>query len=142
MLKKIRGQGKKEFIMSDLNYPNDRMYMDEHTWIKEAEDGTAYIGISDFAQDQLGEVAFIDFPEIDDTFDTGDIFGSIESIKAVSDLYLPLGGTVVEVNDDLEDDPELVNKSPYDDGWIIRIEIDEEADRSNLMDADDYASDL
>jgi glycine cleavage system H protein len=107
-----------------LNYPDDRRYHAEHLWAREAVDGTFVIGITDFAQDQLGEVIFIDLPEVGAHFDQGVSCAEIESAKVVSPAIIPLSGTVEEVNEALSDTPELVNSDPYGEGWLVRITAD------------------
>ena len=111
--------------MSALNFPDDRRYHAEHLWAKEAGDGSFVIGITDFAQDQLGEVIFIDLPEVGSHFDQGVSCAEIESAKVVSPAIIPLSGTVVEVNAALNDTPELVNSDPYGAGWLVRITADD-----------------
>ncbi|QGY41873.1 glycine cleavage system protein GcvH [Pseudodesulfovibrio cashew] len=128
--------------MSELTFPNDVLYHPEHTWVRIAEDGSAVVGISDFAQEQLGEVAFVDLPETGASFAAGEEFGTVESIKAVSSLYMPINGTVTEVNSSLEDDPSQVNTSPYGDGWMLRITVEAEADKSQLLSNADYEAQI
>ena len=128
--------------MSERTFPEDLLYHPEHTWVRIADDNTAVVGITDFAQEQLGEVAFVDLPSTGSSFSAGDEFGTVESIKAVSSLHMPITGTVTEVNEQLEDDPELVNTSPYGDGWMLRITIEADADKSQLLDSEKYASQL
>lgn len=121
----------------DINIPGDRLYTDEHVWIKK-EDGAWVCGISDYAQDQLGEVAYVDLPAADRHLEAHDEFGSIESVKAVNSLYMPVAGKITEVNTALEDSPESVNADCYGQGWLIRIEPDNPDDIQNLMGADAY----
>ena len=128
--------------MSALHYPEDLHYSKEHTWLREADDGTALVGISDFAQDQLGEVAFVDLPAVGKLFASNGEFGTVESIKAVNALYMPVAGTVLAVNPALAADPSLVNTSPYADGWMIKIQIPADADRAFLLNAADYKAGL
>ncbi|MEZ6853800.1 glycine cleavage system protein GcvH [Halodesulfovibrio aestuarii] len=128
--------------MSELTFPNDLLYHTEHTWVRIADDNTAIVGITDFAQEQLGEVAFVDLPSAGSSFSAGDEFGTVESIKAVSSLHMPITGTVSEVNEGLEDDPSQVNTSPYGDGWMLRITVDADADKSHLLNDQDYAAQL
>ncbi len=128
--------------MSELNFPEDVLYHPEHTWVRMADDNTAVVGISDFAQEQLGEVAFVDLPEAGAAFGAGDEFGTVESIKAVSSLHMPISGTVTAVNDALSADPSAVNTFPYGDGWMLCITVDADADRSQLLDAPGYAAQL
>ncbi|WP_432734542.1 glycine cleavage system protein GcvH [Maridesulfovibrio sp. FT414] len=124
--------------MSELIFPEGILYHPEHTWVRIAEDNTAVVGITDFAQDQLGEVAFVDLPSAGAQFSAGDEFGSVESIKAVSSLYMPISGTVSEVNEALEDECSLVNTSPYADGWMLRITLAADADKSHLLNSGEY----
>jgi glycine cleavage system H protein len=128
--------------MSELTFPADVLYHPEHTWVRIADDNTAVVGISDFAQEQLGEVAFVDLPEVGAAFAAGDEFGTVESIKAVSSLYMPISGTVTAVNSGLEDDPSQVNTSPYGDGWMLSITVDADAEKSQLLSAADYEAQL
>ncbi len=121
-----------------LNYPETLLYSKEHTWLREEGDGTAFVGISDFAQDQLGEVAFVDLPAVGKAFDGNAEFGTVESIKAVNALYMPIAGTVLAVNEALAADPSAVNTSPYTDGWMIKIQIPQGADRGFLLGVKDY----
>lgn len=124
--------------MSELIFPEDLLYHQEHTWARILDDAIALVGITDFAQDQLGEVAFVDLPAVGSRFGAGEEFGTVESIKAVSSLHMPIDGTVTAINDKLESDPSLVNTAPYDDGWMLRIELDENADRTHLKNRQDY----
>lgn len=123
--------------MSDLNLPADVKYTKDHEWAKLSGD-VVTIGINDYAQDQLGEIVFVEVPEVGDTFSEGDEFGSVESVKAVSEMYIPISGEVVEINEDLEDAPELVNESCYDKGWIIKVKPDDISELDNLMDKPAY----
>ena len=117
-----------------MSIPGDLQYTKTHEWVRREGD-TATVGITDHAQDELGDVVFIELPEEGSSFDAGDAFGTIESVKAVSDLYAPVGGEVVEVNSALEDAPEKVNEDPYGDGWIIRLRVSGEGD---LLSAEEY----
>jgi len=117
-----------------LAVPEELQYTKTHEWVRR-EDDVATIGITEHAQDELGDVVFIELPERGASFGAGDAFGTVESVKAVSDLYAPVGGVVVEVNEALNDAPEKINEEPYGDGWIIRIRVSEEAD---LLSAGDY----
>ena len=114
--------------------PDDCRYLESHEWGRRT-DGTVRVGISDFAQDELGDVVFVELPEVGETFDREDAFAVVESIKAVSDIYAPVGGTVTEVNDALRDRPELVNEDPYGEGWLLEVAVAGEGD---LLSADDY----
>ncbi|MCM3739313.1 glycine cleavage system protein GcvH [Oceanobacillus luteolus] len=121
-----------------MNLPNDLRYTKEHEWIKKEGDNKVRIGITDFAQDELGDIVFVELPEVDDEVQTDDSFGSVESVKTVSELYAPVSGKVVEVNEELEDSPELVNESPYENAWMIVVELDDESEWDNLLTADEY----
>ncbi len=122
--------------IQELILPEDVRYSDDHEWAK-VEGATVKIGISDYAQDQLGDVVFVELPEVGDSFEAGDEFGTIESVKAVSELYLPLGGEVVAVNEELEGAPELLNQDPYS-SWIIEVKANDVQDLENLLDRDAY----
>lgn len=120
-----------------MNLPEELFYSEEHEWARK-EDNKVYVGITDFAQSELGDVVFVELPEVGEEFDVGDAFGSVESVKTVSELYAPVSGTVVEVNEDLEDNPEYVNESPYEDAWMIVIEMDDESELDNLLSSEQY----
>jgi len=112
-------------------------YTEDHEWIRvEGEEATA--GLTDYAQDQLSDIVYVQLPEVDDTFDEGDVFATVESVKAASDVYMPVGGTIVEINDVLEDSPELVNKDPFGEAWLVRIAIADMSEIDTLMDANAY----
>ena len=117
-----------------MSVPGDLQYTKTHEWVRREGD-TATVGITDHAQDELGDVVFIELPEEGASFGAGDAFGTIESVKAVSDLYSPVGGEVVEVNEALNDAPEKVNEDPYGEGWIIRLRVSGE---DNLLSAEEY----
>jgi glycine cleavage system H protein len=117
-----------------LSVPGDLQYTRTHEWVRREGD-TATVGITDHAQDELGDVVFVELPEEGATFGAGDAFGTIESVKAVSDLYAPVGGEIVEVNSALDDVPEKVNEDPYGDGWIVRLRVSGEGD---LLSAVEY----
>ncbi|NBD38579.1 MAG: glycine cleavage system protein GcvH [Verrucomicrobia bacterium] len=119
--------------------PDNLKYTKDHEWVRFEEDGTAVIGITDYAQSSLGDVTFVELPEIEDSFDAGESFGVVESVKAASDLYMPLTGTVVAVNEALADAPESVNSDPYGDAWMIRIKPDGEAEAGDLLEPPAYA---
>lgn len=120
-----------------MNIPAELKYTKDHEWVK-IEGNVATVGITDFAQGELGDIVFVDVDSVDDDLNAGDVFGSVEAVKTVSDLYLPLSGTVIEFNEALEGEPELVNTDPYGKGWIIKIELAEGADQSELLSAEDY----
>jgi glycine cleavage system H protein len=117
-----------------VSVPEELQYTRSHEWVR-TEDDTATIGITDYAQEELGDIVYVELPEQGDTFDAGDSLGSIESVKAVSDLYTPVGGEVVEVNEALNDSPEKINEDPYGDGWIVKLRVSDEGD---LLSASDY----
>ncbi|MGX9987191.1 glycine cleavage system protein GcvH [Soonwooa purpurea] len=120
-----------------MNTPTELKYTKDHEWVK-FEDNIAIIGITDFAQSELGDIVFVDVDTVDDDLAAGDVFGSVEAVKTVSDLFLPIDGTVVEFNEKLEDEPELLNSDPYGEGWIIKLQMKEGADLSSLLTAEDY----
>ncbi len=117
-----------------MNIPEDLQYAKSHEWVR-IEGDTATIGITDHAQDELGDVVFVELPDEGATFDAGDSFGTVERVKAVSDLYTPVGGEVVEVNSSLEDAPEKINDDPYGEGWIVKLRTTDEAD---LLSPEEY----
>jgi glycine cleavage system H protein len=117
-----------------VSVPEELEYTRSHEWVR-TEDDTATIGITDYAQEELGDIVYVELPEQGDTFDAGDSFGSIESVKAVSELYTPVGGEVVEVNEALNNSPEKINEDPYGEGWLVKLRVSEEGD---LLSASDY----
>ena len=123
--------------MGNWNTPSDLKYRDSDEWIR-VDGNTAAIGISDYAQDQLNDIVFVELPEVGATFAKGDVFGVVESVKAASDLHIPVSGTVIEVNSAAEEEPELLNTDPYDKGWIIKITLDDASELDALMDSDAY----
>ncbi|MBS1572434.1 MAG: glycine cleavage system protein GcvH [Bacteroidetes bacterium] len=120
-----------------MNIPTELKYSKDHEWVK-IEGNIATIGITDFAQGELGDIVFVDVDTLDDDLSHGEIFGSVEAVKTVSDLYLPISGKVIEFNSELEDQPELLNTDPYGKGWIIKVEISADADQSELLSSSDY----
>ncbi len=120
-------------------YPTDLRYDKEHEWVR-VEGDAAYIGISDFAQDQLGEVVYVDLPSVGDALAAGETFGEIESVKSVSELFAPLSGAVVEVNNELDKSPEMINSDPYGAGWMIKVALADPSQLDDLMSAGDYES--
>jgi glycine cleavage system H protein len=120
-----------------MEFPEELKYTEEHEWVM-VEEELAVIGISDFAQDALGDVVFVELPEVGAVLEAGKAFGVVESVKAVSDIYAPISGTVEEINEDLLDAPEIINTSPYEDGWMIKIRMADAADADALMTADAY----
>ncbi len=119
--------------------PDDLRYTEDHEYLRKNDDGTWSVGITDYAQGELGDIVFVELPAAGDSFEKKDSFGTIEAVKAVSDLYAPLAGEVVAVNDALEDDPGVVNSDPYGAGWMIRIRPSDEGAVSGLLDAAGYA---
>jgi len=121
-----------------LSVPIDLLYTKEHEWLNDKED-EVIIGITYFAQSQLGDIIFLELPDIGDKIIAGEPFGEVEAVKTVSELYAPVSGTVIKVNDDLEDSPDKVNQDCYGDGWIIKIKLDEKIEKDNLLDHHGYA---
>jgi len=127
--------------IAELNFPDDVGYSESHEWVK-AGGETAKLGITDYAQDQLGDIVFVELPEVGDSFAKGEEFGTVESVKAVSELYMPVSGEVVAINEALEDAPELVNNTPYTEGWMVEVKLDEKSELDALMDKNAYISTL
>lgn len=117
--------------------PKEFKYSEDHEWVK-VDGNTVTIGITEFAQSELGDIVFVELPEQGDNLEKGESFGSVESVKTVSELYAPLDGKIVEVNEELEDSPELVNESPYEGAWMAKVELSDESQLDDLMDADAY----
>lgn len=124
-----------------MNFPKDIRYTSEHEWIR-VEGDEAYVGITDYAQSELGEIVFIDVTSVGETVGQGEVFGSIEAVKTVSDLNMPVTGEVLELNEELDTAPELVNNDPYGKGWIIRIAVKDASELDKLMDAAAYEASL
>tara|TARA_B100000579_G_C22366311_1_gene636173 strand:- start:271 stop:648 length:378 start_codon:yes stop_codon:yes gene_type:complete len=120
-----------------MNHPNSLMYTSEHEWVK-IENNIATIGITDFAQSELGDIIFLEFPEIDESFEEGDVFGTIEAVKTVSDLFMPISGKILEVNEDLNDVPENVNESPYESGWMVKVQLNDNSSTDSLLNSESY----
>jgi glycine cleavage system H protein len=120
-----------------MEFPEELKYTEEHEWVL-VEDDVVTIGITDFAQDSLGDIVFVELPEVGATVVAGKPFGVVESVKAVSDIYSPVTGEVVEINEELPDAPETVNTSPYEDAWMIKVKLADASELDDLMDADDY----
>ncbi len=123
--------------LDELNFPEDVKYTKDHEWAK-LEGDIVTIGLSDYAQDQLGEIVFVELPEEGDSFSEGDEFGSVESVKAVSEIYLPISGDITAINEDLEDAPELVNNDCYTGGWLVKVKPEDLGELDNLMDKAAY----
>ena len=124
-----------------MNTPSELKYTKDHEWVM-IDGNIATIGITDFAQSELGDIVFVDVDSVDDELSSGDVFGSVEAVKTVSDLFSPLAGTVIEFNADLEDQPELLNNDPYGKGWIIKLDIGDSADTTELLSAEQYQESL
>ena len=124
-----------------MNFPENIKYTSEHEWIR-VEGEEAYVGITDYAQSELGEIVFVDVPTLGETVGQGEVFGSIEAVKTVSDLNMPVTGEVLEFNESLNDAPEKVNNDPYGEGWMIRIAIKDKAQLDSLMDSAAYQASL
>jgi glycine cleavage system H protein len=120
-----------------MNTPSELKYTKDHEWIR-IEGNVATIGITDFAQGELGDIVYVDVDTVDDELEGGAVFGSVEAVKTVSDLFLPISGKVIEFNAELEDQPELLNTDPYGNGWIIKLEVAEGVDQSELLSAEEY----
>lgn len=123
-----------------MEFPKGLKYSKEHEWVLVEDEDGAVIGISDFAQNELGEVVFVEAPELGEKISREDPFGAVESVKAVSDLYAPVSGAVTEVNDALPDTPELINEDPYGEGWIIKVAMSDPGELDDLMTAEEYAA--
>jgi glycine cleavage system H protein len=124
--------------MSDI--PSDLRYTEEHEYLRPADDdGVYFVGVTDYAQGELGDVVFVELPDSGSSFNRMEVFGTIEAVKAVSDLFCPVDGTVIESNPALDDDPSLVNSDPYGDGWMIKLEVDDDEEVRALLSSDGYA---
>ena len=121
----------------DLEVKEDLYYTKDHEWIR-VEDGEGTVGLADFAQSELGDIVFVEMPGEGDAFEQRDEFAVVESVKAVADIYIPVSGTITEVNEDLLDQPELVNDDPYGEGWFVKMEIEDKAELDNLMQSEEY----
>lgn len=126
--------------MSEI--PADRRYAKSHEWVLGSEDGVVTIGISDYAQESLGDITYVEVPAVGDSLGVGDVFGVVESVKAASDLYAPVAGEVIEVNEALEAAPETVNQSPYAEGWIMKVKVADAAQVDALLDPEGYAAEI
>lgn len=124
-------------LMSEL--PADYLYTKDHEWIQLHDDGTATIGITDYAQESLGDITFVEFPELGATLEIGETFGVVESVKAASDLYMPLGGEVTEINEEVDSAPELVNQQAFTQGWLLKIRLTDDSQVADLMKPAAYA---
>ena len=124
-----------------MNLPDDLLYTKDHEWVR-VEGDIAFIGITDFAQGELGDIVYVEGETVGDTLDAEEVFGSVEAVKTVSDLFMPVGGEVLEVNEGIESAPESVNSDPYGDGWIVKIRITDVSELDGLLSADDYKAEI
>lgn len=122
-----------------MNFPSELKYTKDHEWLS-VDGDIATVGITEFAQKELGDIVYVDVDSLDDTLDQEEVFGSVEAVKTVSDLFMPISGEVIEFNEDLEDDPELVNTDPYGKGWMIKIKMTDASQLDELLDAAGYSS--
>lgn len=121
-----------------MSIPNDLKYTREHEWVRNNGDGTVTIGVTDFAQGELGDIVFVELEEIGHECDKDQEFGTVEAVKTVSDLFAPVSGVIVEINEELEDDPEVVNEDPYEKGWMVKLEMKNESELDELLSAEEY----
>ncbi len=126
-----------KFKIHKMNIPNNLFYTKDHEWVK-LDGDIATVGVTDFAQKELGDIVFVDVDSVDEDLEAEEAFGTIEAVKTVSDMFMPVGGTVVELNEELDGEPELINKDPYEKGWIVKIKVSNLADVENLLKADAY----
>ena len=124
------------------NIPSDLLYTPEHEYLRDIGNGVVEIGITEYAQGELGDVVYVELPKVGATFAKHDVFGTIEAVKAVSELFSPIAGTVTEVNDQLDQEPALVNSDPYGTGWMVRMQMSDAGDRSELLSADAYTTQI
>lgn len=117
-------------------------FADSHEWVRDNGDGTVTIGISEHAQEMLGDVVFVDLPEVEDEIEAGESFSLVESVKAASDIYAPITGEIVEINEELEDSPELINEEPYEGGWIVKVKMSDASELDDLKDAEEYLNSI
>lgn len=121
-----------------MNFPEDLKYTREHEWIRDNGDGTVTVGITDFAQSELGDIVFVELEPEGSEFDQEEVFGTVEAVKTVSELFAPVSGEITEVNELLEDDPEIVNNDPYGDGWMVKLKLSDASELDSLLSVDDY----
>jgi len=121
-----------------MKIPENLKYTKDHEWVK-IEGNIATIGVTDFAQSELGDIVFVEIETLDEELDAEEVFGSVEAVKTVSDLFMPIGGSIIEVNENIESSPELVNSDPYGEGWMIKIEIKDVSEIENLLSSEDYS---
>ncbi|NBC05405.1 MAG: glycine cleavage system protein GcvH [Bacteroidetes bacterium] len=121
-----------------MKFPEDLKYTKEHEWIRDNGDGTATVGITDFAQGELGDIVFVELEPEGSEFDQDEVFGTVEAVKTVSELFCPIAGEITEINEVLEDEPELVNTDPYGKGWMVKIKVSDSSDLDSLLSVDEY----
>lgn len=121
-----------------MKFPEDLKYTKEHEWVRDNGDGTVTVGITDFAQGELGDIVFVELEPEGSNFEQDEVFGTVEAVKTVSELYCPVSGEIVELNEELEDQPELVNTDPYGQGWMVKIEISDKSELDSLLTVDSY----
>ncbi len=121
-----------------MNYPKELKYTREHEWVRDNEDDTVTVGITDFAQNELGDIVFVELEPEGTEVDREEVFGTVEAVKTVSELFAPVGGEIIEINDQLEDSPEAVNEDPYGKGWMVKMKMDDASELEELMTADEY----
>lgn len=124
-----------------MSIPENLLYTEDHEWVR-VEGNEAFIGITDFAQKELGDIVFVEVETVDETLEKGEAFGTIEAVKTVSDMFMPLSGTVLELNENIEDTPEVINKDPYGEGWIIKIALSEVSQLDDLLDSGAYKASI
>ena len=124
-----------------MNIPENLLYTEDHEWVK-LDGDYVFVGITDYAQKELGDIVFVEVETEDEELEKGEAFGTIEAVKTVSDMFMPVGGTVIEFNAGLEDDPEMINKDPYGEGWIIKIQVNDKSELDDLLDKDSYAANI
>ncbi|HHX8299230.1 TPA: glycine cleavage system protein GcvH [Vibrio diabolicus] len=117
-------------------------FTDSHEWVRDNGDGTVTLGISEHAQEMLGDVVFVDLPDVEDEVEAGESFSLVESVKAASDIYSPVTGEIVEINEELEDSPELINEEPYEGGWIVKVKLSNPSELDDLKDAEEYLNSI
>ena len=122
-----------------MKIPEDLKYTKDHEWVR-VDGNVATVGVTDFAQSELGDIVFVEIETLDEELEKEEVFGSVEAVKTVSDLFMPIGGTIIEINENIESSPELVNTDPYGEGWMIKIEINEASDIENLLTAEAYSN--
>ncbi|MBX3240045.1 MAG: glycine cleavage system protein GcvH [Chitinophagaceae bacterium] len=123
-----------------MNFPENLRYTKEHEWIRSEEDGIVVIGITDFAQSELGDIVYVEIETLNEQLGADAVFGTVEAVKTVSDLFLPVSGTIIEVNPELNNTPEVINSDPYGAGWMIKVKVDNPSDIENLLTAEAYAA--